>query len=112
MHSIPQSGVNCAKHTSCRWGKLTGERFVAYSTESETGGFRQLGSRFENERVFRLASVETSGVGAVTRIGDLHDTHQDPSAARPTGGHQDPSPATGGQHRNQASMASLVRNSV
>ena len=61
----------------------------------------------------RLESGETtSGVGAVTRFGDLHDTHQDPSAARPTGGHQDPSPATGGQHRNQASMASLVRNSV
>ena len=56
-----------------------------------------MGSRFENERVFRLASVETSGVGAVTRIGDLHDTHQDPSAARPTGGHQHPSPATRGE---------------
>ena len=52
---------------------------------------------FENEPVFRLASVETSGVGAVTRIGDLHDTHQDPSAARPTGGHQHPSPATRGE---------------
>ena len=41
--------------------------------------------------------METSGVGAVTRIGDLHDTHQDPSAARPTGGHQHPSPATRGE---------------
>ena len=39
----------------------------------------------------------TSGVGAVTRIGDLHDSHQDPSAARPTGGHQHPSPATRGE---------------
>ena len=39
----------------------------------------------------------TSGVGAVTRIGDLHDTHQDPSAARPTGGHQHPPPATRGE---------------